>query len=368
MCQREEIQKLFTVSKPDTTNKTVEEKVLTTVNVLDMRRSNNINIALKRYKHIANLKNLSFAYCGNTNLTKEEIEVIQKLYFSQPAINEEISQIEEAVEMYPDIPLGTAEQFLLDVKSVPNLKMKLRFYIFKIDFPGAEEFISRSFRLLKNETEELKKNNQFLKLLSIVLETGRVFEKKEVNGFELDFLGLLDQIKDPISKQTLLFHIIKKVSEKDPNFELMSDESYQNLQSIAKYDFNKNINAKDQEKFNIYSCLKEFEEESSIILENISQEPNDELKSFVKSSMRKIVSLKKIHKLLLRDYAFFLNWLAIPASNHMDFTPDKWACLMVKLVDDIRKTNRQLASKPRKWKTSAARGSFIQDLKRKVKK
>ena len=76
---REEIQKLFTVSKPVKTNKKgEEEKILTTVNVLDMRRSNNINIALKRYKHIANLKNLSFDYCGNTTVTKEEIEVIQK--------------------------------------------------------------------------------------------------------------------------------------------------------------------------------------------------------------------------------------------------------------------------------------------------
>ena len=161
---------------------------------------------------------------------------------------------------------------------------------------------------------------------------------------------------------------MKKIYEKDPNFELLSEDTYQNLQSISKYDFTKNINAKDQEKFNIHSCLEEFEEESSMILENISQDSNDQLENFVKDSMRRIVSLKKIHKLLLRDYDTFLNWMAIPATNHMDFTPDKWACLMVKLVEDIRKTNRILTSKPRKWKTSAAKGSFIHDLKRKVKK
>ena len=124
-----------------------------------------------------------------------------EVIFSQPTVNDEISQIEEAVETYPDIPIGTAKQFLLDVKNVPNLKIKLRFYIFKIDFPAAEEYLRKTFTLFKNETEALKKNNQFLRLLSIVLETGRVFEKKEVNGFELDFLGQLDQIRDPISKK-----------------------------------------------------------------------------------------------------------------------------------------------------------------------
>ena len=246
---KDEIQKLFTVSKSPNTNKKTEEVKI--VNVLDMRRSNNINIALKRYKHLANLKNKSLNFCGNMNLTKEEIEVIQKLYFNQPTIKEEITKIEEAVEAYPDIPLGTAEQFLLNVKAMPNLKMKLRFYIFKIDFPAAEEFISRSFRLLKNETESLKKNKQFIKLLSVVLETGRVFEKKEIIGFEVDFLGELDQIKDPISKQTLLFHIIKQMSEKEPNFQHLSEENFQNLLSMSKYDFSKTTGSKDQEKFSI---------------------------------------------------------------------------------------------------------------------
>ena len=71
---REEIQKLFTVSKPVATNKKEEEeKILTTVNVLDMRRSNNINIALKRYKHIANLKNLSLTIAEKQPLQKKRL-------------------------------------------------------------------------------------------------------------------------------------------------------------------------------------------------------------------------------------------------------------------------------------------------------
>ena len=105
-----------------------------------------------------------------------------------------------------------------------------------------------------------------------------------------------------------------------------------------------------------------------MILQNIAEDPNDKLESYLKDSMRKIVSLKKIHKLLLRDYAKFLNWLAIPPANHAEFTPDKWACLMVKLVEDIKKTKRQLQSKQRKWKTaSTVTGNLMKDLKRKVK-
>ena len=344
------IQKLFTVTKPVSTNKRKEEvKAMTIVNVLDMRRSNNINIALKRYKQLVNLKNKELDFCGDINLTKEDIEVIQKLYFNQPNINEEIKEIEKAIEIHPNIPLGTAEQFLLDVKGMPYLKTKLRFYIFKLDFPATEEFISTSFRLLKDETAALKKNKEFFKLLSIVLETGKLFEKKEILGFDLHFLAELDHVKDSVSKQPLLFHIIKKICEKDKDFELFSDEAYQKLVSISKFDFSRKIRSKNQEKFSIFSCLAEFEEECGTILANISQHQNKEkIENFLKDSMKRIVSMKKIHNMLIKDYTMFLDWLAIPRPDQADLGPDKWADLMVRLVDDIKKTRRQIYDQSKK--------------------
>ena len=131
----------------------------------------------------------------------------------------------------------------------------------------------------------------------------------------------------------------------------ISNNRFQNLQCISKYDFSRNIGSKDQEKFSIYSCLAEFEEECSKILANILEQPNKEkLAIFLKDSLKRIVSLKKIHTMLMKDYTMFLNWLVIPATDHADFAPDRWADLMVKLVDDIKKTRRQLESKSKKVK------------------
>eukprot|EP00092_Neocalanus_flemingeri_P083783 GFUD01105172.1.p1 GENE.GFUD01105172.1~~GFUD01105172.1.p1 ORF type:complete len:517 (-),score=166.98 GFUD01105172.1:123-1673(-) len=359
----EEIMKLFSVSRPITQGQKAE-KILKIVNVLDMRRSNNINIALKRFKFLANIENADFDCFENENITKEEIEVLQKLFFLHPTIKEELIQIEEAVETYPDIPLGSAEQFLLNVKRVPNLKLKLSFYIFKLDYPAAEDVVSRSFKLLKVETESLKKNEQFSKLLSIVLETGRLFEKKEVGGFEIDFLGQLDQIKDPISKQTLLFHILKKLANSDPKFQVMTKANYQNLISISKYEFSIIGGAKEQEKFNIDKCLEEFEEECSMILESTW---HGRAETFLKESLKRIVSMKRIQKMLLKDYSKFLDWLAIPSTNHADFGPDKWAGVMVKLVEDVDKNNREILSKPKqKGKSSSIKANLMQELKLKT--
>lgn len=51
---------------------------------------------------------------------------------------EEKAKILEAQVAHPDIPLGTAEQFLLTLSSISELKARLSLWIFKLDYDGQE--------------------------------------------------------------------------------------------------------------------------------------------------------------------------------------------------------------------------------------
>ena len=44
----------------------------------------------------------------------------------------------EAQVANPDIPLGTAEQFLLTLSSISELKARLSLWVFKLDYDGME--------------------------------------------------------------------------------------------------------------------------------------------------------------------------------------------------------------------------------------
>lgn len=71
---------------------------------------------------------------------------------------EEKSNILEAQMANPDIPLGTAEQFLLTLSSISELHARLSLWLFKLDYETIE---SVSIRLvdrlsLKYGTEALK--------------------------------------------------------------------------------------------------------------------------------------------------------------------------------------------------------------------
>ena len=51
---------------------------------------------------------------------------------------EEKQKILEAQMENPDIPLGTAEQFLLTLSSISELKPRLQVWAFKLDYEGIE--------------------------------------------------------------------------------------------------------------------------------------------------------------------------------------------------------------------------------------
>ena len=51
---------------------------------------------------------------------------------------EEKTKILEAQMESPDIPLGSAEQFLLTLSSISELQPRLELWAFKLDFDGIE--------------------------------------------------------------------------------------------------------------------------------------------------------------------------------------------------------------------------------------
>lgn len=55
---------------------------------------------------------------------------------------EERSKIQEAQATNPDLPLGTAEQFLLTLASISELAARLKLWAFKLDYENCEKVSS----------------------------------------------------------------------------------------------------------------------------------------------------------------------------------------------------------------------------------
>ena len=63
---------------------------------------------------------------------------MQKLLTMLPT-DEERMKIQEAQLSNPDVPLGSAEQFLLTLSSITELTARLKLWLFKSDYDNIEK-------------------------------------------------------------------------------------------------------------------------------------------------------------------------------------------------------------------------------------
>lgn len=81
---------------------------------------------------------------------------------------EEKQKIQEAQLANPDVPLGSAEQFLLTLSSISELSARLQLWAFKMDYEATEKV---SADWLKLQWNSLAQNSMFSHLLTASKES-----------------------------------------------------------------------------------------------------------------------------------------------------------------------------------------------------
>jgi hypothetical protein len=146
----------------------------------------------------------------STIINKEGIE---KLLTMLPT-EEEKTKILEAQMANPDIPLGNAEFFLLNLSSISEIKSRLELWLFKLDFESIEGEIAEHLMDLKVGMEELKRSKTFKDIIRVLREIGNFLNSCDVKGFQLDYLSRVPEVKDTVHKHSMLQHLCSIILEK----------------------------------------------------------------------------------------------------------------------------------------------------------
>ena len=150
------------------------------LNVLDPRRSNQVNIAIKNFPAISHIRDVIIDM-KDKFISRDGIEKLQTLIPTE----DEIQQIKNSHQQNPGIPLGHAEQFLLILASISNLDCRLKLWMFKLDFKAMEKDICDPFKSLMDSVNQIKKSDTFAVLISITLNLGNMLNSSQVKGFQL---------------------------------------------------------------------------------------------------------------------------------------------------------------------------------------
>lgn len=144
---------------------------------------------------------------------------------------EERTKIQEAQSACPDLPLGSAEQFLLTLASISELPARLKLWSFKLDYENVEKEIAEPLMDLMQGIEILKTNRTFKAILGTLLSVGIFLNGAEVKGFQIEYLAKVPEVKDTVHKHSLLHHLCHIVMDKFPD----STDLYSEVINYIKY-------------------------------------------------------------------------------------------------------------------------------------
>ena len=288
-------------------------------------------------------------------------EGIEKLLTMLPS-EEEVSKIEEAQEVNPELPLGTAEQFLITLSSISGLEARLRLWAFKIDFEDLEKEICEPMADLKQGLENLRKNPTLKAILNVTLIIGNFLNNTSSKGFQIDYLAKIPEVKDTVHKHSLLYHLTFSVLESLPT----ASDLYSEIGPItraSRTDFEEvssTLSRMQEECKNSWDYLRiiaKYDDvgESESCFRNKTSE-------FLTDAAERIIIMGKVHKRIMQRFTEFLTWLGIPKHLHNDYRAHQVCKVISEFSLEFRTTRERVQQTIAKKKEAKERNKSRQKL------
>jgi len=325
--------------------------------VLDNKRSNFINIGMTKFPPPRIIRN-AVMKMDSSIINKEGIEKLLTMLPSE----EEISKIEEAQEINPELPLGTAEQFLITLSSISGLEARLRLWAFKIDFEDLEKEICEPMADLKLGLENLHKNATFKAILNVTLIIGNFLNNSSSKGFQIDYLAKVPEVKDTVHKHSLLYHLTFNVLESLPT----ASDLYSEIGPItraSRTDFEEvstTLSRMQEECKNSWDYLRIIAKYDDLgDTENCFRNKTSE---FLTDAAERIIVMGKVHKRIMQRFHDFLTWLGVPKHLHNDYRAHQVCKIISEFSLEFRTTRDRVQQTIAKKREAKERNKSRQKL------
>ncbi|XP_058502654.1 FH1/FH2 domain-containing protein 3 isoform X3 [Solea solea] len=324
--------------------------------VLDSKRSNAINIGLTVLPPPRTIKTAILNF-DEYALNKEGIEKILTMIPTE----EEKQRIQEAQLVNPDIPLGSAEQFLLILSSITELSARLQLWAFKMDYELIEKEVAEPLQDLKEGMDQLEKNSTLRHILTTLLAIGNFLNGTNAKGFELSYLEKVPEVKDTVHKQSLLHHTCSFVVEKFPD----STDLYSEIGAITrltKVDF-------DQLQDNLAQmerrCKASWDHLKVIAKHEMKPALKQKMSDFLKDCAERIIILKIVHRRIINRFHAFLLFLGHPIYTVREVSIHRFSKILSEFALEYRTTRERVLQQKQKRanhrERNKTRGKMITD-------
>ncbi|XP_030649979.1 FH1/FH2 domain-containing protein 1 [Chanos chanos] len=309
------------------------------IHVLDSKRSNAINIGMTVLPAVHVIKSAILNF-DEYAISKEGIEKILTMIPTE----EEKQKIQEAQLASPEVPLGTAEQFLLTLSSISGLTARLQLWAFKLNYETLEKEIAEPLFDLKLGMEQLAQNKTFKRILATLLAVGNFLNSSSAKGFELSYLEKVTEVKDTVHRQSLLHHTCNFVLEKFPD----TTDVYSEIPAItrsAKVEFEQlSDNLVQLER----KCKMSWDNLKIVAKHETKLHLKNRMTEFLKDCTEKIIILKVVHRRIINRFHSFLLYLGQPSYSVRDIKVTQFCKIISEFALEYRTTRERVLTQKRK--------------------
>ncbi|KAL3860751.1 hypothetical protein ACJMK2_010826 [Sinanodonta woodiana] len=332
------------------------------ISVLDPKRSNAINIGLTVLPPPRTIK-AAILKMDNAIMNKEGIE---KILQTMIPTEEEKAKILEAQMENPDIPLGTAEQFLLTLSSISELQARLSLWLFKLDYETIESEVAEPLLDLKKGMEDLRKSKTFKYILSVILSIGNFLNGAQVQGFSIEYLAKVPEVKDTVHKHSLLHHLCSIIHEQfQDSTDLYSEIGP--LTRCAKVEWDElNLKLDKMEA----ECKASWDHLRAIAKHDGSSSSNlkSKLNEFLADAAERIMILKIVYRRIMNRYFKCLLFMGLPATSAKELKVNQFCKIISEFALEYRTTRdkvlQQNQKKANQRERKKTRGKMIVDTEK----
>ncbi|KAL7058564.1 hypothetical protein AAHC03_013297 [Spirometra sp. Aus1] len=326
------------IMKAETAGKKIE--------ILDMKRSNAINIGMKVLPPLSTI-NSALMKMDSSVINREGIE---KLLQNMLPTEEEIDKILTAKRENENYQLGSAEEFLLTLSEVTNLKPRLELWLFKLDYESTESEIIEPLMDLKQAVVDLQKCKTLRYVLSVILTMGNFLNGSASRGFNPEYLARLPEVKDVVHKQSLLYHVCNTVIEQFPD----STDMHSELGSVSRC-HRADWEELDRRLVTVESdCRRAWEHYQLIynankqrnftIHNNQKRETSGEkrLADFLTDAADRIIAMKIVKRRTMKRFRQFLIYLGFTQSRAENMSVGHFCRIIAEFALEYRTTRERI--------------------------
>ncbi|CAH8650105.1 unnamed protein product [Schistosoma intercalatum] len=311
-----------------------QEVAVKKIEVLDMKRSNAINIGLKVLPPPRTISS-AILKMDHSIINREGIE---KLLTTMLPTDEECEAIMKAKAEQDGLPLGQAEQFLVTLSAISHLKPRLELWLFKLDYEQNEKEIAEPLNDLKQAVIELINCKTLRYILSVLLSIGNFLNGSTARGFTLDYLGRLPEVKDTKYKNSLLHHVCSIVLDQFPD----STDLHSELGALCRchrVDWDElpkrleKLETDSKRSWEHYRLIFSSEKESN---------KNIKLSDFLTDAMERVICLQMVYRRMSARFRHTLEYLGYSAARASSTSVGYFCRILAEFALEYRTTREKI--------------------------